>query len=88
MFEDKISIGEEIKTQGEFVPSTKVCYLFIVPKSEEASSVAVLNVKLAYNGGLIEYPFTAGIWNPIVINKVNVSSENLTNYRIFWGFEK
>lgn len=88
MFEDKISIGGEITAQGEFAPSTKVCYLFLAPKSDAASSVAVLSVKLSYNDSLIDYPFTAGVWNPIVINKVNATSDNLSNYRIFWGFEK
>lgn len=88
MFEDKISIGGEITAQGEFAPSTKVFYLFVAPKSDTTPSVAVLNVKLAYNDDLMEYPFVAGVWNPIVINKINVTSDNLTNYRIFWGNEK
>lgn len=83
--EDKILQGGEITAQGEFVPPTKACYLFLVPKTDSSASVGILNVKISQNDGYTDYPFTSGIWNPIIINKVNVKSSDLTSYRIFWG---
>lgn len=84
--DDKILRGGEITTQGEF-NQISAFYIMLVPKSTDASSVGILNVKLSQNEGLIDFPFTVGMWNPVVINKVNVKSSDLTNYRIFWGAE-
>lgn len=83
---DKILGGGEITTQGVFEEVTAF-YIMLVPKSTDAASVGILNVKLSQNEGLIDFPFVVGMWNPVVINKVNVKSSDLTNYRIFWGAE-
>lgn len=85
--EDKIRKGGEITQQGEF-NEVSVFYIMLVPKTTDASSVGILNVKLSQNEGLIDFPFAVGMWNPIVVNKVNVQSADLTSYRIFWGAEK
>lgn len=85
-FEDKILKGGEITQQGEF-SGAGTFYLFLVPKSADGASVAVLNVKLSQSDKYADFPFTAGVWNPTVVNKVNVKAEDLTAYRIFWGAE-
>lgn len=85
MYEDKIVRGGEITSQGEFVPQNGAMYLFIAPKVESAASVGVFNVKLSRNESFTDYPFVAGIWNPVVVNNINIKSEDLTNYRIFYG---
>lgn len=85
MYENLIMSGGEITSQGSFKTDNGAFYLFITPKSESASSIAVLNVKLSRNKQNTDYPFVAGIWNPVVVNSVDVKGEDLTNYRIFWG---
>ena len=83
---DKILKGGEITQQGEF-NEVSAFYIMLVPKTTDAASVGILNVKLSQTDELIDFPFSVGMWNPVVINKVNVKSSDLTNYRIFWGAE-
>lgn len=85
MYANMITKGGEITQQEAFKSDNGAFYLFIAPKSEDASSVAVLNVKLSQNKENTDYPFVAGIWNPVVINSVEIKSTDLQNYRIFWG---
>lgn len=87
-FEDLIIKGGEITKAEVFEPKHNVCLLALVPKSESATSVAVLNVKLSGNKEMTDYPFYVGGWNPVVVNKVNVIEQNLTDYRIFWGVQR
>lgn len=84
--DDKILGGGEITSQGEF-NKVSAFYIMLVPKSTDASSVGILNVKLSQLEDMVDFPFAVGMWNPVVVNKVNVKSEDLTNYRIFWGAE-
>lgn len=84
--DDKILRGGEITSLGEF-NKVSAFYIMLVPKSTDTASVGILNVKLSQNDGLIDFPFAVGMWNPVVVNKVNVQSADLTNYRIFWGAE-
>lgn len=83
---DKILRGGEITAQGEF-NEVSAFYIMLVPKSTDAASVGILNVKLSQLEDMVDFPFAVGMWNPVVINKVNVKSSDLTNYRIFWGAE-
>lgn len=84
--EDKILNGGEITKQGEF-KGVSAFYLMLVPKSETAASVAILNVKLSKGIDKVDFPFATGTWNPVVVNSVDVKEEDLTNYRIFYGIE-
>lgn len=84
--DDKILSGGEITAEGQF-SGVKAFYIMLVPKSTDAASVGILNVKLSQMGGLIDFPFSVGMWNPVVVNTVNVKSADLANYRIFWGAE-
>lgn len=83
---DKILSGGEITSQGEF-NKVSAFYIMLVPKSTDAASVGILNVKLSQLEDMVDFPFAVGMWNPVVINKVNVKSADLANYRIFWGAE-
>lgn len=83
---DKILRGGEITTEGEFKGESPF-YIMLVPKTADASSVGVLNVKLSQMTDMTDFPFAVGVWNPVVVNKVNVKSTDLTSYRIFWGAE-
>lgn len=83
---DKVIKGGEITAQGVFGGNVAF-YIMIVPKTVDAASVGILNVKLSQNDELIDYPFAVGVWNPVVVNVVNVKSTDLTSYRIFWGAE-
>lgn len=42
MYENMITYGGEITSQGAFATNSGAFYLFIAPKSESASSIAVL----------------------------------------------
>lgn len=84
--DDKILRGGEITAQGEF-NEVSAFYIMLVPKNTDAASVGILNVKLSQLEDMVDFPFAVGMWNPVVINKVNVKSSDLTNYRIFWGAE-
>ena len=84
--DDKILRGGEITAQGEF-NVVSAFYIMLVPKTTDAASVGILNVKLSQLEDMVDFPFAVGMWNPVVINKVNVKSSDLTNYRIFWGAE-
>lgn len=84
--DDKILKGGEITSQGEF-NEVSAFYIMLVPKNTDAASVGILNVKLSQLEDMVDFPFAVGMWNPVVINKVNVKSSDLTNYRIFWGAE-
>lgn len=83
---DKILKGGEITEQGIF-DKISAFYIMLVPKSTDASSIGILNVKLSQNEDMVSFPFVIGVWNPVVVNKINVASSDLTNYRIFWGSE-
>ena len=85
MYEDKIIKGGEITSQGVFKSNGGAFYIFITPKTEDASSSSVLNVKLSGNTELTDFPFVSYIWNPVLVNEVNIKSSDLSNYRIFWG---
>ena len=84
--DDKILRGGEITSQGEF-KEVSAFYIMLVPKSTDTASVGILNVKLSQLEDMVDFPFAVGMWNPVVINKVNVKSADLANYRIFWGAE-
>lgn len=85
-YEDKIVRGGEITGTGLFNKAQSgAFYIMIVPKTEDAANVAILNVKISQNANLIDYPFVAGMWNPVVVNSVDVKSADLSNYRIFYG---
>lgn len=83
---DKILSGGEITAQGKF-KGNGAFYIAIVPKTDDAASIAVFNVKLSANAAYTDFPFAAGLWNPVVVNEIDVKSTDLTNYRIFWGSE-
>ena len=84
--DDKILRGGEITAQGEF-NEVSAFYIMLVPKGTDAASVGILSVKLSQLEDMVDFPFAVGMWNPVVVNKVNVKSSDLTNYRIFWGAE-
>lgn len=86
IFSDKILSGGEITTQGKF-SGNGAFYIALAPKSTDAPSVGILNVKLSGNKEFTDFPFSVGVWNPIVVNEIDVKQSDLTNYRIFWGEE-
>ena len=85
MYEDKIVKGGEITSQGDFSPKNGAMYLFIVAKTENAPGVGIFSVKLSRNEAFTDYSFVAGIWYPVVVKSANITSTDLSNYRIFWG---
>lgn len=87
--EDKILNVGEITSSGDFTLNggLSAFYLFLIPKSDSANSIAVLSCIVSKSKTAVNTPLMTGTWNPIVINKVSLSSTNLSNYRVFWGTE-
>lgn len=86
--QDNILNGGEITAQGDFTLDAMPFYIFLAPKNENASGIAILNATLSYADKPTAFPFIAGAWNPVVVKKLSVKSTDLTNYRIFYGTEK
>lgn len=86
--QDKILNGGEITAQGDFTLDAMTFYIFLAPKNEDASGIAILDATLNYADKPTAFPFIAGTWNPVVVKKLSVKSTDLTNYRIFYGTEK
>lgn len=84
IFSDKILSGGEITAKGKF-SGNGAFYIALAPKTTDASSIAILSVKLSSNAVYTDFPFTIGTWNPVVVNEIDVKDTDLTNYRIFWG---
>lgn len=86
LYEDIIMSGGEITKQAHFTLEGKEAFfLFLSPKTEDVSNSTTLNVKLSRNKVVAAFPFVAGMWNPVLVNQLNVTSTDLANYRIFWG---
>lgn len=84
---DKITFGDEIKSQGLFKKESQPFYLFLVPKSDSSPTVALLNIKLVYGEDIQEFPFTVGTWNPTIVEALDVKEKDLSDFRIFYGAE-
>lgn len=85
---DKILRGGEITATGRQADiKESAYYLMIIPKSEDASNFTVFNVKLSGEKEFKNFPFVVGQWNPVIINDIDVTSTDLSNYRIFYGAE-
>lgn len=85
---DKILRGGEITSEGKFSNETGFpFYIFLAPKNEDAESIVILTVKLPY-GESTEFPFSTSEWNPVSLKEIEITSEDLSQYRIFWGAEK
>lgn len=87
-FSDLIVKGGEVTKAELFVPEDKVCLLMLTPKTESSPSVEIISVKLSENKSMVDYPFVAGMWNPVVVKKANITAGNLNNFRIFWGIPR
>lgn len=84
---DKITNGGEITSEGRFSRDGAPFYIFIAPKAENVNSVSVVTVRLIYGDADTAFPLTAGVWNPVVFSEVELTENDLSNYRIFWGEE-
>lgn len=86
--QDKILNGGEITAEGDFSLDGMPFYIFLAPKNEDASGIAVLDATLSYADKSTAFPFIAGVWNPVVLKKLSVKTADITNYRLFYGTER
>lgn len=84
---DKIRKIGEFTAQGEQTANKGSFYLFLAPKSGTTDTLVMINAKVAENEDMKEIPLVVGTWNPIVLSKANLSSDNISKFRIFWGAE-
>lgn len=87
--QDKITSGGEITSAGKFsIKEGFPFYLFAAPKTDTAGTVAIFNATLVYGKQGTPVPITAGMWGPVVFKEVEITSDLLSTYRIFWGKEE
>lgn len=84
---DRIRKCGEFTSQGDNKANNGSFYLFLVPKSGTQDSVAVVNAKAVENAESAEIPLMVGSWSPIVLASVNLSLDNISKFRVFWGAE-
>lgn len=85
--QDKITKGGEITSAGRFSRDGHPFYLFISPKAETVDIVSTVTARPVYNDSDTPFPLMAGVWNPAVFTEVEITQNNIDNYRIFWGEE-
>lgn len=85
MYQNIITTVTEISEVSSF-EITNPFYVFLLPKSEDMANVVVTNGKPTYNNENTDLPLMSGLWNPIALNKIEITSEMISNYRIFIGY--
>ena len=86
---DKIIMGGEITEASKFDNGDGYpFYIYLMPIAEDSAASYVLSVKMSYEKTYKDFPFTASTWNPVVLNGIDVTSEALQKYRIFYGMEE
>lgn len=66
----------------------KPYYVFLYPKSEDASNVIIVDGLPTYQSKKenLALPLLTCVWNPIALNNIVVTNDMLSNYRIFIGY--
>ncbi len=84
--ENKIRQVKEITSTTTEIPYSAF-YVYVMQKSSTAASAVIMGAKLSGDTTSKDVPFTSLCWNPIVVNELTVTLDNLTDYRIFVGAE-
>lgn len=82
---NKIQEVAEAKTFADVNPY----YVFLFPKEEDAANVIIAEGLPTYQErkeGNISFPLLTGMWNPVALNDLVVTSDMISNYRIFIGY--
>lgn len=63
--------------------------LFPMPKSDDAPEILVVSAKCSGEGDgeFHDVPLNSGMWNPVLLEEVQLSDEQLASYRFFYGME-
>ena len=86
---DRIIMGGEIKEASKFDNGGGYpFYIYLMPIAEDSATSYVLSVKMSFEKDYKDMPFTSNYWNPVTLNGVNVTSDALRKYRIFYGMEE
>lgn len=86
---DKITGKGEITKSGVFSMTPKgPFYLFLYPNAgTEVDSSIIQTGKLVGDTESGDCPLVVNTWNPLVFESVNITSEVLSSFRVFWGTE-
>lgn len=88
MYQNIINKVEEISEAKTFIDINPY-FVFLYPKdADSAASVIIVEGLPTYQKPKenINFPLTAMMWNPIALNNLVVTSDMITNYRIFIGY--
>lgn len=60
-------------------------YVYLLPLTSESPSSMIVSGKPSYNKDNVNIPLAANQWNPILINRLNVTLDMLNKYAVFIG---
>lgn len=88
MYENIITKVEEIKAAGT-IENINPFFVLLFSEDGEATTI-IANSIPTYQGSkeLVPVPLATMAWNPIALNKIEVTADMLSSYRIFIGFIK
>ncbi len=85
--DSKIINGGKITTAQTFKLKDSQFYIFLVPKNDTVPTIITPNMKLTRSDSLISFPLQVGVWNPVVLDTLVVTSGMITDYDIYYGNE-
>lgn len=62
-------------------------YVYLMPIADDSPASYIVSSKPSYENQYKDMPFTSNMWNPVVLNGIDVSAELLQKYRVFYGME-
>lgn len=88
MYENIITKVDEI-TEAKTLNDINPFYVFLFSKEGESTTL-ICDAFPTYQNPKesVPVPLNSMIWNPIALTGINVSSDMLSNYRIFIGYIK
>lgn len=88
MYSNIITKVEEIKAAGT-IENINPFFVLLFSEDGEATTI-IANSIPTYQGSkeLVPVPLATMTWNPIALNKIEVTADMLSSYRIFIGFIK
>lgn len=88
MYENIITKVEEIKAAGT-IENINPFFVLLFSEDGEATTIIANSIPTYQSSKeLVPVPLATMVWNPIALNKIEVTADMLSSYRIFIGFIK
>ena len=83
--DDKIAKVREILTEETIEDQHHPFMVLVEPKAD--GTLATISARPIYNDDVANLPFVPNVWNPIILTKLEVTSDVLLSYKVFIGYE-